>query len=140
MRRIYKYITFLTLNVSAIGKLIDPSPATKVISMFFNDESLHYHVFYKIIVLGLSIYEIILSIYLLLTKNKISIIVCNITFGFFLVVLISYPIRSIDIQNCGCYGNLFPVGSLWFAVTKNIVFLLWGTLILKENNKTHKSI
>ncbi len=138
MRRLYRYITAILFVISAIGKIVYPNPSAKLIGLFFAHENAEVLVYYIAFIYALAVYEIILALMLIFLNKQITIIICAVTFVIFIVVLISYPIRNIEIKNCGCYGSLLPESNVWYAMLKNIVFLVWAVIALKSEGKNIK--
>jgi len=109
--------------ISGISKILSPEGAENYIKLLL-DQTVYHSVYAKIVVYCIGFSEMMLSI-IIFNKNyfKITIGVFITLIIMFTLSILSFPLRSLSIPHCGCFGELIPSGSIEFTIIRNIIIL-----------------
>lgn len=125
--------TFLSLFflISGLGKLMDPNPSIVFISFFFNSPYSTPTFWHFLLVYSTAIVELILLTLLWTRFMGIASTYLLIMVVFFSLIILSFPLRNIELSECGCFGSILPNGSLFLSLFRNI-FLLIIIYVIKK--------
>ena len=111
------------LALSGLGKLLDASAAIKVFELVTEQNS-GLASLAPWAIAALSLAELALAAWLLTPRRpRLALSVLSGVWVFFILTLVSLPLRGIEVPACGCFGALLPDGSPAVAIVRNFGLL-----------------
>lgn len=125
-RTLLRWLLAAILIASGVGKLLDPSGAVTLVEVAVG-QAATAPVWASTLVRAVSLAELTLAGWLVVGRApRAALAVFASVVALFSTVLLSLPLRGIDVPSCGCFGPLLQDGDVTTALVRNLALLTLG--------------
>ena len=133
--RAVRWLIAAVLLLSGVGKLLDPSGAETLVTVATGGAG-DPPAWALPLLRGISVAELLLAGWLLSGRGRrLALRTFAAVVALFSAVLVSLPLRGIEVPTCGCFGPLIPDGDLTTAIVRNLARLaltVFGLVVAGE--------